>query len=238
MHGDSPLIRQWLLLSTLGSRSGGVTIKELIGDLRVSDKTMRRDLECLQKVGFPLREVRGPHGRKSWRIEPGQAWAGTPFTFDEALAIYLGRRFLEPLAGTVIFEAACRAFRKIRAGLNPEALRYVDRFASLFHQTAVGHSQYASKAELLDRLMIGIEDRKAVFLTYRSQQATEAVTYDVYPYGLVRHHDSLYLIGHAPQHDEIRHWKVDRMEKVELTDSPFQPPEDFSLGNHLANSPV
>ena len=236
MRGESPLIRQWLLLSALGSRSGGWTVKELMRELEVSEKTVRRDLECLQEAGFPLREIVGPRGRKAWHIEPNQAWAGTPFTFDEALAIYLGRRFLEPLAGTVIFEAACRAFRKIRASLKPEALRYVDRFAGLFHQTAVGHSQYAAKAEQIDRLMIGIEDRKALFLTYQSLQATEPVTYDVYPYGLVRHHDSLYLIGHSPQHDQIRHWKVDRMQNVELTDFPFQPPEGFSLGDHLASS--
>jgi len=236
MHGESPLVRQWLLLGALGSRPEGTTVKELMGELGVSEKTVRRDLECLGAAGFPLQETVGAHGRKTWRIDPAKARPGMTFTFDEALALYLARRFLEPLAGTAIWEAASRGLRKIRACLRPEALRYVDRFATLFHQTGVGQSNYAAKAECLDRLMIGIEDRKAVFITYQSLQATEPVTYDVYPYGLVRHGNSLYMVGHAPQHDQIRHWKIDRVQNVELTDFPFQPPEGFKLRDHLAKS--
>ena len=45
-----------------------------------------------------------------------------------------------------------------RATLGPEALRYVDRFAVMFHQTAVGVSDYSKKADLIDTLMIGIDD--------------------------------------------------------------------------------
>jgi len=35
--------------------------------------------------------------------------------------------------------------------------------------------------------------------------------------GITYHRGSLYLIGRSPDHDEIRHWKVDRIEmQVEL----------------------
>ena len=61
-----------------------------------------------------------------------------------------------------------------------------------------------SKAGIIDALIIAIEDRKAVHITYQSQQATETATRDVYPYGLVRHKGSLYLTAFAPEHDQIR----------------------------------
>jgi proteasome accessory factor B len=84
--------------------------------------------------------------------------------------------------------------------------------------------------------MVGIEECKAVFLTYQSLQATEPTTYDCYPYGLVYHRGSLYLIGHAPDHEMIRHWKVDRIEQAEVTTFPFNRPADFDLQQHLRGS--
>jgi len=62
------------------------------------------------------------------------------------------------------------------------------------------------------------------------------VSYDVYPYGLVLHRGSLYLVGWAPEHEEIRHWKVDRIEAAEVTQVHFQRPEGFDLEEHLARS--
>ena len=105
MAAQSPLLRQWVLLKTLCARSEGATVKEMIATMGVSEKTIRRDLETFQKVGFPLEETVGDHGRKSWRIVPAADQPGFGFTFDEAIALYLGRRFLEPLAGTVFWEA-------------------------------------------------------------------------------------------------------------------------------------
>ena len=106
----------------------------------------------------------------------------------------------------------------------------------MFHQTMVGAADYTKNAELIDELMVGIEDRKAVFITYQSLRATEPVTYDVYPYGLIYHRGALYLVGRKPQDEDICHWKVSRIEDAEVTEIPFQRPEDFDLGQHLAKS--
>ena len=143
---------------------------------------------------------------------------------------------MDPRAGTPFLDASQRAFKIVRSTLGTEALKYIERFAGMFHQTMVGTSDYTKKAELIDELLVGIEDRRAVFITYQSLRATEPVTYDVYPYGLTYHRGSLYLIGWAPDHGEIRHWKIDRMDAAELTPVHFNPPEDFDLHQHLAKS--
>ena len=112
MAEQLPLVRQWILLRTLCSRRYGVTIKDIMHKLGVSEKTVRRDLEVFQQVGFPLKESVGEFGRKTWQIEADKVEPGLSFAFDEAIALYLGRRFLEPLAGTAFWEAAQRAFRR------------------------------------------------------------------------------------------------------------------------------
>jgi proteasome accessory factor B len=236
MADQLPLVRQWVLLRTLCSRRYGVTIREMVQELGVSEKTIRRDLETFQAAAFPLKETVGEFGRKTWHIDAGKGEPGLCFAYDEAIALHLGRRFLEPLAGTVFWEAAQRAFKKIRATSGADALKYIDQFGTMFHQTMVGAADYTKKAELIDELMVGIEDRRAVFITYQSLQATEPVTYDIYPYGLIYHRGSLYLVGWSPQREEICHWKVSRIEDAEVTQVPFQRPDDFNLEQHLAKS--
>ena len=68
-----------------------------------------------------------------------------------------------------------------------------------------------------------------MFITYQSMRATEPVTYDIYPYGLIYHRGSLYLVGRSPQRDEVCHWKIDRVEAAEVTEVHFNWPDDFDL---------
>lgn len=68
--------------------------------------------------------------------------------------------------------------------------------------------------KLLRLIVLGVEDSKATFVTYRSARSTEPVTYDIHPYGLVEHRGTLYVVGYSCHHEEIRTWKVDRMLSV------------------------
>jgi len=232
---DPPLLRQWKLLRYLCASRLGRTVRELAADAGVSEKTVRRDLITLATAGFPLTEKAADHGKKLWRIETPGGIPEFKITFDEALGLYLANRLLEPLAGTGFWESAQSALKKIRVMLGDTAIRYVEQMADAVHVTRRG-GNYATKADVIDQLLQGLEERRVVWLTYRSQRATEPVTYDAHPYGLTCHRGALYLIGFAPQHNEIRTWKIDRIDKVELDVMPFTRPGDFSLEKHLAGS--
>ncbi len=236
MAEQAALLRQWLLLKTLAARRCGATLKEMAEEMQVCEKTIHRDLETFLAAGFPVAETRGDFGRKKWQLDTDKLQPGMTFAFDEALALYLGRHLLEPLAGTPIWEAAQRGLKKVRASLSDTALQYVERFGDIFRQTSFGRHDYSNKADVIDRLMIGIEDRRAVFITYQSLRATEPVTYNVYPYGLAYHRGSLYLVGRNPQRERVCHWKVDRIEKAEIDAFRFQRPDDFDLQQHLGGS--
>lgn len=92
MPEESPLVRQWILLRTLSSRHYGATIKELAEEMAVSEKTIRRYLQTFQEAGFPLVEVEGEFGRKTWRLTRDKNQPPLSFTFDEAVALHLGQR--------------------------------------------------------------------------------------------------------------------------------------------------
>jgi len=236
MADQAALLRQWLLLKTLSARRLGVTLKELAAEMQVCEKTIRRDVETFMAAGFPVTETTVEFGRKKWHLDVDKFTPDMTFAFDEAMAFYLGRHLLEPLAGTPFWEAAQRGFKKIRASLGETALRYVEKFGDSFRQTSLGRHDYSGKAEIIDQLMLGIEDCRAVFITYQSMRATEPVTYDVYPYGLAYHRGSLYLVGRNPQREQVCHWKVDRIEKARVEEFRFQRPDGFDLEKHLAGS--
>jgi proteasome accessory factor B len=231
-----PLLRQWILLRMLSVRHHGVSLRELADETRVGQKTIRRDLQTLSSVGFPLSEIRAEHGRKLWKLDGGNGLPHLSFTYTEALSLYLGRQFLEPLAGTYLWDGAQSAFVKIRGALAEPARQYLAKLAAAFHQTSAGAGDYADKAEILDALMIGIEDRKFTTIAYQSAQATEPASTCVYPYGLINHRSRLYLVAFAPEHGEVRHYKVDRISEVELQDLRFIRPPSFNLQEHLSGS--
>jgi predicted DNA-binding transcriptional regulator YafY len=193
-------------------------------------------LETFKTAGFPLREVVGEFGRKKWNLDSAKPPAELNFTWEEAAALYLGRRLLDPLMGTIFCQAAREAFKKIQAVLEPIPRQYLDKFAKMFCQTLIGTHDYSKKADLIDSLMQAIEDSQAVSMTYHALRATEPVTYTVWSYGLAYHRGSLYLVGRTRRHDDICHWKVDRIEAVVLKEQRFERPEGFDLQKHLSKS--
>jgi proteasome accessory factor B len=232
----SSLRRQWVILTILRARLLGVTVRELAAELEVSQKTIRRDLDLFRSLGFPLEETVGLYNRKTWRMRPAANQPPLSFTFEEAAALYLGRRSLEPLAGSALWQAAHQALRKVKAVLGTTALDYIERFEGLFHFTTFGTSDYTSKAALLDKIWLGIEDCKAIHILYQSDRATEPAFRDVYPYDLTRHSGSLYLIAHDPQDHTTKTYKLDRIEDVENSTFPFQRPKDFNAKAFLASA--
>jgi proteasome accessory factor B len=232
---ESSLRRQWILLGMLRSRSLGASIRALAVELKVSQKTIRRDLDLLRTVGFPLEESVGQYKRKSWRMKAGNHQPPLSFTYEEAAALYLGRRWLSPLAGSALWEAAHEALRKIKAVLGPTALDYVDRFEGLFHFTTFGTSDYSRKGVFIDKIRLGIEDSRAIHILYQSERATEPAFRDVYPYDFARFSGSLYLIAHDPREEKIKTYKLDRIEDVENSTFPFVRPKDFDTKAFLAS---
>jgi proteasome accessory factor B len=232
---DNPaLLRQWLILNQLSARRNGATVRELADEHGASIKTIRRDIDALRRVGFQLEERVIEQGCKVWKLG-GNHSAALGFNLTEAMALYLGRRFLEPLAGTHFWEGAQSAFRKIQATLGEQALGYLEKLAGIFYQTTFG-SDYRRKGDIIDALVQAIEDRRLTELHYQSQRATEPVEYEIHPYAIAYHAGALYLVAWSADHREIRHFKIDRIEDAHPTQIQFPRPPDFDVTEHFAGS--
>jgi predicted DNA-binding transcriptional regulator YafY len=208
----------------------------MAGEAGVTEKTIRRDLDLFRSVGFPLEEEAGEFGRKTWRMRREPTGPPLAFSTDEAAALFLCRRLLEPLAGTLLWEAVQNALSKVRATLSPLALDYLSTLDRVLFSTTSGAHDYSARGETIDLLQVSIEDRKCVRLLYRSERSVEASWREVHPYGLVQHRGALYLVALDPAMERVKHYKVDRIEDAEDCPTPFRMPPGFALEHHLAPS--
>jgi predicted DNA-binding transcriptional regulator YafY len=150
MRDSEPLPRQWTLTQIISTRLMGATVRELAQEFQASEKTIRRDLETLSNAGFPIEEIKENYGRKRWRLRSSTTNPpNVNFNMEEVAALYLGRRFLEPLAGTMFWNGAQKAFAKVRSFLGDNALRHLEKLAAAWHQTAFGRCDYAKQAKPL-----------------------------------------------------------------------------------------
>ena len=230
------MFRQWRVLNIVSLHEDGITVKDLATQFSASQRTIQRDLELLQSVGFPLDASTGAHGRKRWRCSAGLI-PTINLNLTEAAAIYLGRKLMEPLAGTDLWVGAQEAFQKFECAFDERTHKYLDKLAQEFHITRFGTGDYSNYSEIIDTLMMAIEDRKVVTLAYQSQQTTEPAERDVHPYQLIYHLGNLYLVAWAVEHGEFRNYKVDRISnaQVDLKSLPFVP-VPFELDQYLVGS--
>tara|TARA_R110002072_G_scaffold303140_1_gene495598 strand:- start:84630 stop:85700 length:1071 start_codon:yes stop_codon:yes gene_type:complete len=229
-----PLARQWRIVKLL-SGPNGFSLDELASELGVSIKSIRRDLNELREADIPFAESTGPHGKKTWRLDMSRS-VPTNFNFDEIAALYFGRLFFERLAGTSLWASANSAFQKIEQSLGKAGLAYLDQLTPLFHQTAVGITDYSSRADKIDVLRTACEDLRVVTAEYESVGAEKPRRYTLRPIGITEHEGSLYAAVSSPDWDGVRNFKVDRFHNVELQDQRFERPVGFDLKSHFAYS--
>lgn len=217
----------------LESSRSGYAVQELMSETEVSDKPIRRDLKVLQTV-FNVTERTGDGGVKRWQMTPLAEQVG--FNYTELLSIHMSQQLLEPLAGTPFFEGTRSVLRKVKGAIGNNAARYIEKLSAGLHSTSVGASDYSHRGEMIDQLMVAIEDRKVTLVVYQSMQATEAVEQELYPLGISHHRGSLYLIAWSARREEVRNFKVDRIESVDVQNLQYQVPTEFNLQDWLSKS--
>ena len=135
MPRNDQIPRQWHLLRMLEA-SPGRSLQDLVANVPAdhpkNPRTVRRDLEALAAVGFPLVTERR-NGQTRWRLLDGfSKIPALGFSATELMALLLSRHLLEPLEGTEIAESLDSALSKASAALPPQGHEYVRSMEQMF----------------------------------------------------------------------------------------------------------
>ena len=228
---SSRLRRALRLIREISKHQRGISVYELARSEELSVKTIRRDVALLQDEGIPIEEVPGP--RRMRMLKLAVPLENLPLQYDELLSLYLGRRLLEPFAGTPLFEGIHSLFQKLQKRLFKESQSALHDLSDGLHQTRIGFSDYSSRGQLISRILDAIRTRTILQLLYQKNTAPEPARYIIHPYSLVHHHGALYLIAFSEAATAMRHFKLDRLHAVEPLRRNFALPADFDPHEYL-----
>jgi predicted DNA-binding transcriptional regulator YafY len=239
MPRNAEVIRQWTILRELES-SRRMTIDEMAEKTGVTTRTIRRDLEALQFVGFPIYDE-VYDGKKYWLLEQKafKRLDTTGFTFAELSALYFSRTLVECLSATPFQKDVSSAFAKLSAALTPGMRQFLDRLPLVIQAKAEPGSQPAvPRTKEIGQLLDATLQHRRVIMRYHSFSSEREKEYLIEPSRVVFAQGALYLVAYVPEYSQTRTFAVDRIKSLSLTEERFEPVDDgeevfaHSLGVH------
>jgi predicted DNA-binding transcriptional regulator YafY len=205
------------LLSLLQARRdwpGG----ELAERLEVSPRTIRRDVERLRGLGYPVESLTGPAG--GYRLRAGTAMPPLLLDEDEAIAIAVGLRTAARASVTGIEETSIRALVKLEQVL-PEHLRR--RVAALGSATvAPAVDGPTVDPQHLTTIAGACRDFECLRFRYSSRDGIETRR-EVEPHTVVNLGRRWYLVSWDRGREDWRTFRVDRIDAPATTGVRFTP---------------
>jgi predicted DNA-binding transcriptional regulator YafY len=210
VSGD-PTERALLLLSLLQTHrywSG----EELTERLGVSARTLRRDVDRLRCLGYPVDATPGAGG--GYRLATGAHLPPLLLDDDEAVAIAVGLRAAAGASIDGMEDTALRALAKLEQVL-PDRLR---RRVRAVHGNVVSlqwGTAPAVDADALAVLALACRDREQVRFDYRRRDGDDSSRL-VEPYQLVSAGHRWYLVAWDVRRDDWRTFRLDRLDRARL----------------------
>lgn len=237
---DTParLLRLLSLLQTRREWTGA----ELCGRLGVSPRTVRRDVERLRDLGYPVHATRGAVG--GYRLEAGAAMPPLLLDDEEAVAVAVGLRLAAGAGVTGIGESSVRALAKLSQVLPPRLRHRVTALHTALHTATLpqpsagraarppGADAPTVDADALALLAAAVRDHERLRFAYR-RPGREPARRLVEPAGLVAWRGRWYVAAWDADRAAWRVFRADRMTEPHATGVRF-PPRDVPDGDVAA----
>jgi len=219
-------------------RPQGVTVDDAARALSCTIRTVWRDLDVLQKAGFPLYTERAADGNRGvWRVtEAFKRALPLKLTLGELAALVMSRHLLAPLGLSVLGPEVASAFDKIQHVLSRDALKVLDQIRDRLGVRPTGAKLQAPAAEHLPKIHQALAEHRTLKTRYYSASRDSVDERRIDPYHLTLHDGGLYLVGHCHLRDALRIFAVERMRTVELTLRRFDVPASFDAEAYLAGA--
>lgn len=194
---------------------------ELAERLEVTERTVRRDVDRLRDLGYPVDATTGTDG--GYRLAVGAHLPPLVLDDDEAVAVAVGLRSAAGAAIGGIEDSSLRAMAKIEQ-LLPNRLRLR---VSALHSNVVELRQAAHDSEVVDPDALGVlaaacRDGEEVRFGYRSRDGQVSRRL-VEPHQLVTSGRRWYLVAWDLRRDDWRTFRLDRLSGAKQGGRRFTP---------------
>ncbi|MFH8406596.1 helix-turn-helix transcriptional regulator [Streptomyces sp. NPDC018019] len=180
---------------------------ELADRLRVTTRTIRRDIERLRGLGYPVHATMGAEG--GYRLAAGTALPPLLLDDEEAVAIAVGLRSAAGHTVDGIEEASVRALAKLEQVLPSRLRRRVGTLGTATVPMPSGDGPTVDPAHLTV-LAAAIANRERVRFSYRAGAGARSKRL-VEPHRLVAAGRRWYLVAYDNEREDWRIFRVDRL---------------------------
>lgn len=203
----------------------GLRVTELARQMQVSRRTIYRDLDFLSEQGVPLWQKDGRYGINRTR------YVNTVrLSFHESVALVLAGLLLS----RTIDEHnphVVSALQKLAITLPSPLTEHLERAAARIRAHGLGRRQVA----VLEAIASAWSNGYKVKLGYRSPRSGHLRERVLSPYALEPTQSGIYVIGYDEWAEDLRTFKLDRLEYASMLRQPFDFPADFDLEAYLGS---
>jgi predicted DNA-binding transcriptional regulator YafY len=195
---------------------------ELADRLGVSPRTLRRDVDRLRELGYPVEARRGIEG--GYQLAAGAALPPLVLDDDEAVALAIGLRAAAQGAIAGIEESSVRALAKVARIMPPHLRRRVDALRAMTEGPAAWNSAPNVDAGALTTVAQACRDEERLRFAYTAQNAERSARH-VEPHRLVALGHRWYLVAYDLGRNDWRSFRLDRLDNLRTTGMRFTPRE-------------
>jgi predicted DNA-binding transcriptional regulator YafY len=213
----------------------GWKANELAGELNVSERTVYRYMDMLDEMGIPLYSERGRYG--GFSLVRGYKLPPMIFSAEEASVLYMGANLVREVWGHTYDDAVTAVTAKLDNVL-PDDLRQevTEAQESLVVLSGFTRRDYSPWAPVIHTIRQCIRDRRCAQILYRGISRIEDTERVVEPYALTLQWGLWYLVGFCRLRQDMRTFRIDRIQEVTATKQPFTRPREFSVREYLART--
>lgn len=206
-----------------------VRAEELAEHFEISVRTVYRDIAALSEAGVAVVGEAGV----GYSLVRGYHLPPVMFTAEEAMALFVGGEMVRHFTDASLAGPMNSALAKIRSVLPADRQDDVDRLSAGMAIESTWRMPTSIDQRVLLPIQRAIVSRCVLRMTYRVRARDEDTTRDVEPLGVTFYGGSWYLVGWCRLREDFRHFKLERVQRLEVLAERFKLRPGFSLRAHL-----
>lgn len=213
------------IIALLDSRKV-VKAKDIAGILEASERTIYRDVDILCEAGIPIVSIPGPTGGFSFM--EGYKLNQDSLHQRDIVNILISSMGIKSEKNTETYQELKNAIIKLENSV-PEEYREEIAIAKkkfLYDSDPwIGEKTQNNNIDIIKNAVFNLKKLKMKYKNYDGEISERIVR----PYGVIAKNSQLYFSAFCEERKEVRIFRLDRIDTLEILDESFIMPENFSL---------
>lgn len=226
-------IHRLLKLITLLQTGKCYQAEDLARELKVSRRTLFRDLQLAKRAGIPLSF--DPTARRYF-VDEKFFLPPINFTPEEATGLMMLGYKAVPHNALPNYKAIESAITKIDATFSAELQKKYAKALEKIEFRCCPVSDVGRAKQTFDLLWNAAQDQKVVKISYESEQGKHEFQTQINPCQLIFISRAWYVIGYCRRHKKVRSFKVERITNAMPTGSTFRPDHQYDPATYFGKA--